>query len=101
MMEGVKSLLHDKTSPPGIAPLDLAVVNRIVALTLKPPPHEATHWAARAMAKTVGIAVSRTQKIWKGNGLAPHRWRQFKLSGDPAFVEKLHDIVGLYVEPTH
>jgi len=99
MTEGVQGLLHDKTRPPGIAPLDPAVVNKVVALTLKPPPHEATHWTARAMAQTVGIAVSTTQKIWKENGLAPHHWRQFKLSNDPTFAEKLHDIVGLYVSP--
>ncbi len=99
MEEGVDGLLRDKTRPPGIAPLDRAIVDKVVALTLEPPPHEATHWTARAMAQTVGIAVSTTQKIWKENGLAPHRWRQFKLSTDPAFVEKLHDIVGLYVSP--
>ncbi len=99
MEEGVDGLLRDKTRPPGIAPVDPAIVAQMVALTLEPPPHEATHWTGRAMARTMGIAVSTTQKIWKENGLAPHRWRQFKLSTDPAFVEKLHDIVGLYVSP--
>ncbi|MDR3490288.1 MAG: IS630 family transposase, partial [Bradyrhizobium sp.] len=54
---------------------------------------------ARAMAKVVGLAVSTVQKIWKAHGLVPHRWRRFKLSNDPAFVEKLHDVVGLYVSP--
>ena len=68
-------------------------------MTLKPPPHEATHWTARAMAVSVGLAVSTVQKIWKTHGLAPHRWRSFKLSNDPAFAEKLHDVVGLYVAP--
>jgi transposase len=99
MEEGVDGLLCDKTRPPGIAPVDPAIVGQVVALTLEPPPHEATHWTGRAMAQTMGIAVSTIQKIWKENGLAPHRWRQFKLSNDPAFVEKLHDIVGLYVSP--
>ena len=99
MEEGVDGLLRDKTRPPGIAPVDPAIVAQMVALTLEPPPHEATHWTGRAMARTMGIAVSTIQKIWKENGLAPHRWRQFKLSNDPAFVEKLHDIVGLYVSP--
>ena len=51
------------------------------------------------MAAAVGIAVSTIQNIWKENGLAPHRWRQFKLSNDPSFAKKLHDIVGLYVSP--
>jgi transposase len=99
MEEGVDGLLRDKTRPPGIAPLDRATVERVVAVTLKPPPHEATHWTGRAMAKAAGIAVSSVQKIWSEHGLAPHRWRQFKLSNDPAFAEKLHDVVGLYVSP--
>jgi hypothetical protein len=49
------------------------------------------------MAKVAGLAVSTVQKIWKAHGLAPHRWRQFKLSNDPAFADKLNDVVGLYV----
>lgn len=56
-------------------------------------------FAARRMAVTCGLAVSMVQNIWKAHGLAPHRWRSFKLSTDPAFAEKLHDIVGLYVGP--
>ena len=51
------------------------------------------------MAKATGMVVSTVQDIWKEHGLAPHRWRSFKLSNDPAFVEKLHAIVGLYVAP--
>src|SRR5687768_17539669 len=50
-------------------------------------------------AKAVGLAASTVQGIWKVHGLAPHRWRQFKLSKDPAFAEKLHKVVGLYVAP--
>jgi transposase len=99
MEEGVDGLLRDRTRPPGKPPLSDETVSALVALTLKPPPHEATHWTARAMAKAVGLAVSTVQKIWKTHGLAPHRWRQFKLSNDPAFVDKLHDVVGLYVSP--
>src|SRR5512134_415121 len=51
------------------------------------------------MAKAVGLGVATVQKIWRSHGLAPHRWRTFKLSNDPVFAEKLHDIVGLYVDP--
>jgi len=102
MEEGVEGLLCDKTRPPGTAPVAGDRAAAIVRMTLKPPPHEATHWTARAMAKTVGLAASTVQKIWKAHGLAPHRWRAFKLSNDPAFAEKLHAIVGLYVAPpTH
>jgi len=99
MQEGVDGLLRDKIRKPGNVPVATDKVAEIVALTQKPPPHEATHWTVRAMAKTSGLAVSTVQKIWKAHGLAPHRWRVFKLSRDPAFAEKLHDIVGLYVSP--
>ena len=99
MQSGVDGLLRDKTRPPGKAPVPSAGVEAVVRLTLAPPPHEATHWTARAMAKMVGLAVSTVQEIWKAHGLAPHRWRHFKLSTDPAFAAKLRDIVGLYVDP--
>jgi transposase len=96
---GVEGLFRDKTRPPGKAPVAHARVAELVRLTHEPPPHEATHWTARAMAKAFGLAVATVQKIWKAHGLAPHRWRAFKLSKDPAFAEKLHAIVGLYVSP--
>lgn len=99
MAQGVDGLLRDKTRPPGKPPVPIDRAAKVVAMTLKPPPHEATHWTARAMAKVSGLAVSTVQAIWKAHGLAPHRWRSFKLSNDPAFAEKLHAIVGLYVAP--
>jgi transposase len=99
MAEGVDGLLRDKTRPPGTAPLPSSLVDKVVALTLEPPAGEATHWTVRAMANAVGIAASSVVKIWHDHGLAPHRWRSFKLSRDPAFAEKLHDVVGLYVSP--
>ena len=99
MQAGVDGLLRDKTRPPGRPPIADDRVAEVVRLTLAPPPHEATHWTAQAMAGAVGLAVSTVQNIWKAHGLAPHRWRRFKLSNDPAFAEKLHDIVGLYVDP--
>lgn len=99
MEEGVEGLLRDKTRPPGRAPVADDRTKVVVEMTLKPPPHQATHWTARAMAKAVGLAVSTVQRIWKAHGLAPHRWRAFKLSNDPAFAEKLYDVVGLYVAP--
>lgn len=99
MSYGVDGLLHDKSRPPGIVPLDGELVERVVALTLETPRQEATHWSVRAMAKAVGIAASSVVKIWHEHGLAPHRWHSFKLSNDKAFAEKLHDVVGLYVSP--
>jgi len=99
MAEGVDGLLRDRTRPPGITPLETTLIDKVVALTLEPPDHEATHWTVCAMAKAVGIAASSVVKIWHDHGLAPHRWRSFKLSNDRAFAEKLHDVVGLYVSP--
>ncbi|MEO0822194.1 MAG: IS630 family transposase [Pseudomonadota bacterium] len=99
MAEGVDGLLRDATRPPGKAPVAADKVAEVVRLTQAPPPHEATHWTARAMARAAGLAVSTVQKIWKAHGLAPHRWRVFKLSRDPAFADKLVDVVGLYVDP--
>ena len=98
-VEGVDGLLRDKTRPSRIAKLDPSVNERVVALTMEEPPHEASHWTSAAMAEAVGISVSSVQRIWRGHGLQPHRVRQFKLSKDPAFVGKLRDIVGLYVDP--
>lgn len=64
-----------------------------------PPPGETTHWTSAAMAKTVGISPSSVLRIWRSHGLQPHRVRQFKLSKDLLFAEKLRDIVGLYLAP--
>ena len=99
MMEGVDGLLRDKTRPPGKPSVAADRTAEVVRLTLAPPPHEATHWTLRAMAKAVNLAASTVQGIWKSHGLASHRWRQFKLSKDTAFAEKLHRVVGLYVAP--
>ena len=97
--EGFEGLLHDKTRPSRIPKLDTAIAERIVALTMEPPLAEATHWTGAAMAEAVGVSVSSVQRIWRAHGLQPHRVRQFKLSKDPAFVDKLRDVVGLYVDP--
>lgn len=86
---GIGGLLRDKTRPPGKAPIAAGKTAEVVRLTQAPPPHEATHWTARAMAKAVGLGVATVQRIWAVHGLSPHRWRTFKLSKDPAFVEKL------------
>jgi hypothetical protein len=99
MKEGVDGLLRDSTRPPGTPPLPAATVERVVELTLKEPPGEATHWTGRAMAEAAGISLGSVQAIWKAHGLIPHRVRTFKLSKDPEFIAKLRDIVGLYMSP--
>jgi hypothetical protein len=66
---------------------------------LAEPPGEATHWTGRAMAAASGISLRSVQRIWTAHGLQPHRVRRFKLSQDPAFIAKLRDVVGLYLDP--
>lgn len=97
--EGVDGLLRDKTRPPGRAPLGPDVVRRVVELTMSEPPGPATHWTGRMMAAHMGISLTSVQRIWADHKLKPHRLRTFKLSNDPAFAEKLRDVVGLYLEP--
>jgi len=99
MTAGVAGLLRDKTRPSRIPPLTAEVASDVASRTLAEPPGETTHWTAPAMAKVSGISVSSVQRIWRKHGLQPHRTRQFKLSNDPQFAAKLHDIVGLYVDP--
>ena len=99
MQEGVAGLLRDKTRPSRIKRLPQETVARVVALTQNPAPGETTHWTSTAMAKVSGISQSAVLRIWRAHGLQPHRTRIFKLSTDPNFVEKLNDIVGLYVDP--
>jgi hypothetical protein len=90
-------LLRDKARPPRIPPLGSDIAERVVALTGTDPPAEATHWTASMMAKAVGISASSVQRIWHAHGVQPHRVQQFKLSNDPKFIDKLRDVVGLYV----
>ena len=99
MAEGVEGLLRDKTRKPGKPPLPPNTVQRVVALALGPPPGESTHWTGRELAKATGVSLRSVQRILEAHQLAPHRIRTFKLSKDPEFVEKLRDIVGLYVDP--
>jgi transposase len=99
MEEGLEGLLRDKTRPSRVPPLSSEAAERVVALTLGDPPGETTHWTGALMAKASGLSVSSVQRIWRAHGLQPHRMRQFKLSNDPKFVEKLRDVVGLYLDP--
>ena len=91
--EGFDGLLRDKTRPSRIKPLSAETAERVVAPTLG-EPRETTHWTGVLMAKAAGLSVSSVQRIWRAHGLQPHRTRQFKLSNDPRFVDKLRDVVG-------
>jgi transposase len=99
MAEGIEGLTRDKTRKPGKQPLPMATVQRVVDLTLGPPPGDATHWTGRMLAKAAGVSLRSVQRILEIHHLAPHRIRTFKLSTDPKFVEKFTDVVGLYVDP--
>jgi transposase len=76
-----------------------AAVERLIALTLEEAPRNATHWSTRAMARRAGMSQTAVSRIWRAFGLRPHRSDSFKLSSDPAFVEKVRDTVGLYLAP--
>jgi transposase len=97
--DGPEGLLRDKTRRPGKPPIPAETVARVVALTCGEPPPGMTHWTGRAMAKAAGISLRSVQRIWDAHQLQPHRVRSFKRSHDPAFAEKLVDIVGLYLDP--
>jgi transposase len=99
MQEGIAGLLRDKTRPSRIAPLGPEVAARVVELTSGKPPGERTRWTTALMAQACGISASAVSRIWRAHGLQPHKVKQFKLSNDPRFVEKLRDVVGLYVDP--
>jgi transposase len=74
-------------------------VERVITLTLESTPAKATHWSTRLMARRCGMSQSAVSRIWRAFALQPHRSKTFKLSRDPLFVEKVRDIVGLYLDP--
>jgi transposase len=74
-------------------------IERLIALTLETQPEGATHWSTRAMAKRAGMSQTMVSRVWRAFGLQPHRQETFKLSSAPAFVDKVRDVVGLYMSP--
>lgn len=74
-------------------------IAQVIRLTLESRPANATHWSTRKMAAKVGISNERVARIWQTFGLQPHRAESFQLSADPFFVEKIRDVVGLYMTP--
>jgi transposase len=74
-------------------------VEEVVVKTLESTPRDATHWSTRSMAKELGLTQSAVQRIWKAFGLQPHRQETWKLSRDPQFIDKVRDVVGLYLNP--
>ena len=76
-----------------------AKVRAIVARTTQTTPPDATHWSTRTMAAAEGVSEATVRRVWREHGLKPHRVKSFKLSNDKRFIEKLDDIVGLYLNP--
>lgn len=74
-------------------------VKEVLRMTVECIPHEATHWSVRLMAKAARITTWQVRQIWNAAGLKPHRLKNFKISNDPDFAEKVIDIVGLYMNP--
>jgi transposase len=76
-----------------------AQVEQIITTTLESKPEAATHWSTRGLAKAMGLSSSTIGRIWRAFGLQPHRTDTFKLSTDPLFIDKVRDVVGLYMSP--
>lgn len=91
--------LLDEPRPGAPRTVSDAAVDRVVTLTLESTPKGATHWSTRTMAQRVGLSRPTIHRIWRAFGLAPHRVETFQLSKDPLLVEKVRDIVGLYLQP--
>jgi len=95
---GLEGLL-DAPRPGAPRKISDADVEAVVTATLEKMPRGATHWSTRSMAKRSGLSQSAVSRIWRAFGLKPHRVETFKLSSDPYFIDKVRDIVGLYMSP--
>jgi len=96
--QGVDGLL-DEPRPGAPRKISDSEVERVITLTLEATPTDATHWSTRSMASKSGMSQSAVSRIWRAFALQPHRTETFKLSKDPLFIEKVRDIVGLYMSP--
>ena len=91
--------LHDELRPGRPRSIPDERIAELIRMTLKTKPADGTHWSTRSIAKETEISRPTVQRIWSAFGLQPHRQRHFKISNDPFFVEKVRDIVGLYLNP--
>jgi transposase len=91
--------LHDEPRPGKPRTISDDDVEAVIVRTLETKPANATHWSTRSMAEATGMSQSAISRIWRAFGLKPHLVDSFKLSPDPLFVDKVHDIVGLYLNP--
>ncbi len=98
LKQGISGL-HDELRPGRPRTITDEVVAALVRKTLDTKPKDSTHWTVRSLAKGTTVSREAVHRIWNAFGLQPHRQRTFKLSTDPFFVEKVRDIVGLYLDP--
>jgi transposase len=91
--------LADEPRPGAPRSLSDAKIEEVIPRTLESKPDNATHWSTRSMAQRVGLSQSAIVRIWHAFGLQPHKAETFKLSTDPFFLEKVRDVVGLYLNP--
>lgn len=96
---GAPGLEHESPRKASSQRLDEAWIQRMVDTTLQTTPPDATHWSTRTLGQHLGVSHMTVARVWDSHGLQPHRVRTFKLSRDQQFVEKLTDIVGLYLNP--
>jgi transposase len=91
--------LHDEPRPGKPRSIGDEDVERVIVKTLEEQPRDGTHWSTRSMAQATGMSQTAVSRIWRAFGLKPHQVESFKLSPDPQFIEKVRDIVGLYLNP--
>jgi transposase len=91
--------LHDEPRPGRSRSIGDDDVERVIVKTLEEQPANATHWSTRSMAAATGMSQTAVSRIWRAFGLKPHQTEAFKLSPDPQFIDKVRDIVGLYLNP--
>ena len=96
---GIAGLLKDAARPGRAPSISATVVAQVIEKTTQSSPVNATHWSRSTMAREVGVSDSTVGRIWRANGLKPHRVDSFKVSNDPEFANKLEAIVGLYLNP--
>ena len=96
---GPDGLLRDAPRPGGRKPLSPDKEAEIISWTLKRRPKGQTHWSSRTLAKALSVGSTTVLNVWHKHGLKPYRTKTFKLSSDPHFVEKVRDVVGLYLSP--
>lgn len=99
LAQGVAGLLKDAPRPGRTPTITTEVAATLIAKTTQSTPANATQWSTRTMAREMGVSKASVSRIWRANGLKPHRIESFKVSNDPLFADKLEAIVGLYLNP--